>query len=101
MKELLEILYDIFYTAPEFEDINKDLERWQSQLVQKLDDTECKLVDGMLDAKDCMTLETSIDSFIFGFRLAVQLANELSCCEITNPLPTSQNMGRSTVQPDV
>ena len=47
MKELLEILYDIFYTAPEFEDINKDLDRWQSQLVQKLDDTECKLVDGI------------------------------------------------------
>ena len=97
MKELLEILYDIFYKAPEFEDINKDLDRWQSQLVQKLDDAECELVHGMLDAKDCITLETSIDSFIFGFRLAFQLANELNYCEKEKSLPTSQDIGRSTV----
>ena len=97
MKELLEVLHEVFYKEPDFEDIIRDIETWRQQLIQTLDKAERKLLLGIIDAKDCIITETSVDSFIFGFRLALQLANELNYCEKENPLPTSQDIRRSAV----
>ena len=69
MKELLKDLYDCFYTPP-----------------------ERRLVLRIIDAKDHIIEDTSIDSFISGFRLAWKLSAELNHYE--NERPVSCQAGR-------
>ena len=71
-------LYDIFYTPPQATGAHAEIETLHKQLILKLDKPERRLVLRMIDAKDCLAEEKSIDSFICGFRLAWRLANELN-----------------------
>lgn len=77
MNEILTALYDSFYTQPQVADTHAKINAIHQQLIQKLDKPERRLVLRLIDAKDHLTEETSIDSFICGFRLAWRLANEL------------------------
>lgn len=78
MNEILTALYDSFYTPPQAADTHAEINAIHQQLIQKLDKLERRLVLRLIDAKDHLTEETSIDSFICGFRLAWRLANELN-----------------------
>lgn len=77
MNEILTALYDSFYTPPQAADTHAEINAIHQQLIQKLDKPERRLVLRLIDAKDHLTEETAIDSFICGFRLAWRLANEL------------------------
>lgn len=78
MNKTLTALYDSFYTPPQSADTRTEIEAIHRQLILRLDKPERRLVLRLVDAKDQLTEETSVDSFVCGFRLAWRLANELN-----------------------
>ena len=78
MKTLLKDMYDYFYTPPEFSEQKQEVEECHQTLIQVLEKPERRLVLQIIDAKDRIVEDTSIDSFISGFELAWRLAMELN-----------------------
>ena len=61
------------------------------QLIERLDKPERKLVLQIIDGKDRIADELSMDSFICGFRLAWEMANELNHFEMNrHPSPVEE-----------
>ena len=59
------------------------------ELIEKLEKPERKLVLQIIDCKDQIAEDLSIDSFIAGFRMAMRLSQELNIYEKGHPLSTS------------
>ena len=59
------------------------------ELIERLEKPERKLVLQIIDCKDQIAEDLSIDSFIAGFRLAMRLSQELNIYEKEHPLSTS------------
>lgn len=78
MNKLLKDLYDCFYIPPELSAQKQEVEECYQMLINVLDKPERRLVLQIIDAKDCIVEETSIDSFISGFELAWHLSAELN-----------------------
>ena len=78
MKTLLKDMYDYFYTPPEFSEQKQEVEECHQTLIQVLAKPERRLVLQIIDAKDRIVEDTSIDSFISGFELAWRLSMELN-----------------------
>lgn len=76
--KLLEDLYDSFYIPPEFPAPKQEIEDCHQVLIERLEKPERKLVLQIIDAKDRIVEDTSIDSFIAGFELAWELSVELN-----------------------
>ena len=77
MNELLKTLYWNLYTPCKSEAAEQELDDCHKQLVDVLGKPERKLVLRIIDGKDRLADEIGLDSFIFGFKLATQLAHEL------------------------
>lgn len=90
--KLLGKLYDIFYTPPEFLLQRQEVEEGRQALAEVLDKQKNRLVIQIIDAKDSMIDNISMDSFIAGFTLARKLSMELSNYE--NERLISQRMER-------
>ena len=99
MKTLLKDMYDYFYTPPEFSEQKQEVEECHQTLIQMLAKPERRLVLQIIDAKDRIVEDTSIDSFISGFELAWRHSMELnqyekersvSCC-------TAKRMGALSI----
>mgnify|MGYP000535488138 FL=1 len=78
MNKLLEDLYDCFYIPPELSAQKQEVEECHQALVDVLEKPERRLVLQIIDAKDRIVEDTSIDSFISGFELAWRLFAELN-----------------------
>ena len=78
MKILLKDMYDCFYTPPEFSEQKQEVEECHQALIKVLEKPERRLVLQIIDAKDRIVEDTSIDSFISGFELAWRLSMELN-----------------------
>lgn len=78
MREILQALYDSFYTPPGMEEVKAAIEANHRLLIERLDKPERKVVLRIIDDKDRSAGELSLDSFICGFKLAWQVANELN-----------------------
>ena len=78
MNKLLKDLYDCFYIPPEHSAQKQEVEECHQALINALDKPERRLVLQIIDAKDRIVEDTSIDSFISGFELAWQLSMELN-----------------------
>ena len=78
MNKLLKDLYDCFYTPPELPAPKQEVEECHQALIEVLEKPERRLVLQIIDAKDRIVEDTSIDSFIAGFELAWQLSTELN-----------------------
>lgn len=76
--KLLKELYDCFYTPPELSVPRQEIEDCHQALIEVLDKSERRLVLQVIDAKDRIAEDTSIDSFISGFTLAWKLSTELN-----------------------
>ena len=76
--KLLKDLYDCFYTPPAFSSERQEVEECHQALIKALEKPERRLVLRIIDAKDHIIADTSIDSFISGFRLAWRLSAELN-----------------------
>ena len=77
MNELLKTLYRNLYTPYENQQTEQELDACHKQLIDVLGKPERKLVLRIIDGKDRLADEIGLDSFIFGFKLATQLAHEL------------------------
>ena len=87
MNETLRLLYDKFYTPLPMVESEQEVETCHRQLIERLDKPERKLVLQIIDAQNLMIEQRSVDSFICGFRLAWEMANELNHFE-TNRHPS-------------
>ena len=76
--ELLKDLYDCFYIPLEFPAQRREIEESRKALTEVLGKPERRLVLQIIDAKDYIIENISIDSFLSGFRLAWRLCEELN-----------------------
>lgn len=93
MNELLKALYDNFYEPLPETELKKEIEACHQKLIVALDKPERRLVLQIIDDKDQIVEDRSIDSFISGFRLAWRLSNELNMYEKTRPMLTLREGG--------
>ena len=70
MNKLLKDLYDCFYFPLALPAQKQEIEECHQALIEVLEKPERRLVLQIIDAKDRIVEETSIDSFISGFALA-------------------------------
>lgn len=89
MNELLKALYDNFYEELPTPQLKAEIERCHRELIKTLGKPERKLVLQIIDCKDQIAEDLSIDSFIAGFRLAQRLGQELNMYEQEHPLSTN------------
>ena len=89
MNEMLKALYDGFYEKLPATQLKAEIEHCHQELIGKLSKPERKLVLQIIDCKDQIAEDLSIDSFIAGFRLAMRLNRELNMYEKGHPLSTS------------
>ena len=99
MKELLKDLYDCFYTPLELPEQKQEIEECHQALIEVLEKPERRLVLQIIDAKDRIVEDTSIDSFISGFELAWQLSMELDQYEKERSVSryTAKRMGALSI----
>ena len=69
--------YAMMSATYENEQTEQELDDCHKQLIDVLGKPERKLVLRIIDGKDRLADEIGLDSFIFGFKLATQLAHEL------------------------
>ena len=74
-----------FYTPPELSAQKQEIEECHRALSEALGKPERRLVPRIIDAKDRIAEDTSIDSFITGFELAWRLSIELHNDESERP----------------
>ena len=86
MNEILKALYDSFYEKLPATQLKAEIERCHQELIGKLDKPERRLVLQLIDCKDQIAEDLSIDSFIAGFRLAWKLSQELNMYEQEHPV---------------
>lgn len=89
MNELLKAIYDDFYNKPPVVQLKEGIERSHQELIGRLDKADRKVVLHIIDCKDQIAEELSIDSFIFGFHLAWKLSQELNMYDREHPVSTS------------
>lgn len=86
MNELLKTIYNCLYTRADSPELVSEIEDCHHQLIERLDKPERKLVLQIIDNKDRIAEELSMDSFICGFQLGTRLATELDLYERTHPI---------------
>lgn len=86
MNKLLKDLYDCFCTPPELAATKREIEECHRALIEALGKPERRLVLKIIDAKDHISEDTSLDSFISGFRLAWRLSAELNHYDDERPV---------------
>jgi len=91
MENVLKTLYWNLYTPCTNEEAEQELDDCHKQLIEVLGKPERKLVLRIIDGKDRLADEIGLDSFIFGFKLATQLAHELK--KYDGHLRSEQNAG--------
>lgn len=77
MNEMLRALYETFYRRLPETELNRKIESCHQQLIDTIDKPSRRLVLQIIDAKDQIIDDTSLDSFIAGFDLACQLCREM------------------------
>lgn len=81
MGEFMKALYDSFYEPEKNVEKEREINECHQQLIEILEKPERKLVLRIMDNKDYITEELSMDSFAAGFCLAWKLFAELLHCE--------------------
>lgn len=89
MTELLKALYDDFYEKLPAVQLKEEIECCHQKLIERLDKSERQLVLQVIDCKNQIAEDLSIDSFIAGFRLAWKLGQELNIYDREHPVSTS------------
>lgn len=85
MNELLKSLWDNYYEPPAELEKKQAIEDFHMKLVETLSVEDRKLVLHIIDLKDQIAEDLSIDSFMSGFQLAWKLATELNIREKQRP----------------
>lgn len=96
MNELLYELYDKLYTPLAVSKQRAEIYHCHHKLIEVLDKPERKLLLTIMDRKDEIADELAFDSFICGFKLALQFSAALRLYEET-PLERSKTFDASVV----
>ena len=96
MNETLKSLYDRFYTPLPLVEYEQEIEACHHQLIEQLEKPERKLVLRIIDTQNHIIEERSLDSFLCGFRLAWELANELEHYEENRHLSSAEKAETDT-----
>ena len=91
--KLLKDLYDCFYTPPKLPAQKQEIDECHQAISEVLGKTERQLVLQIIDAKDRIAEDTSIDSFIAGFEPAWKLSMELNHYENERSVSCQTAMG--------
>ena len=91
--KLLKDLYDCFYIPPELQAQKQEIEECHQALSKVLGKPERRMVLQIIDAKDRIAEDTSIDSFTAGFELAWKLSVELNHYENERSVSCQTAMG--------
>ena len=91
MNEQLKALYDQFYMPLPATQLKQKIKDSHQMLMERLDKPERQLVIQIMDIKDQIAEDSSIDSFITGLRLGWQLSNELNMYEKTRLVMTPED----------
>ena len=90
MNELLKALYDGFYEPLPAVKLKAEIEACHQKLIERLEKPERRLVLQIIDCKDQIAEDRSIDSFISGFCLAWRLMHSAPAngrwCGVQRPL---------------
>lgn len=78
MNDTLKQLYNRFYTPLPMLEAEQEIEFCHKQLIERLGKPERKLVLRIMDNQSLIAEERSMDSFVYGFKLAWELAYELN-----------------------
>ena len=84
--KLLKDLYDSFYIPPEFSAQKQEIKECHQTLIEAMGKRERRLMLQIIDAKDYIIENISIDSFFSGFELAWRLSAELNNYENEHPV---------------
>ena len=90
MNELLKALYDGFYEPLPATRLKAEIEACHQELIERLEKPERRLVLQIIDTQNHIIEERSLDSFLCGFRLAWELANELDHYEENRHLSSAE-----------
>lgn len=91
MNDTLNQLYNRFYTSLSMAEYEQEIEDCHRQLIERLEKPERKLVLRIMDAQNLITEERSLNSFLYGFKLAWELAYELNHFEmVRHPFPAEE-----------
>ena len=93
--KLLKDLYDCFYTPSELPAQKQEIEKCYQALSEVLGKPERRLVLQIIDAKDRIAEDTSIDSFIAGFELETLRRIESLRKRALSLLPNGNGIGSS------
>ncbi|SMC80646.1 DUF6809 family protein [Papillibacter cinnamivorans] len=77
MTETLEQLFRQYYTPSAQAERQREIEEYHRQLIGSLEKQERKKVLRIIDAKDMIEQEHTLESFVCGFRLAWRILSEL------------------------
>ena len=91
--KLLKDLYDCFYTPPELPAQKQEIDECHHALSEVLGKPERRLVLQIIDTKDRIVEDASINSFIAGFELARKLSIELNHYENERSVSCRTAMG--------
>ena len=91
--KLLKDLYDCFYIPPELHAQKQEIEECHQALSEALGKPERRLVFQIIDTKDRIAEDNSIDSFIAGFELVWKLSIELNHYENERAVSCRTAMG--------
>ena len=98
MNELLKALYDTFYEKQPAASLKAEVEECHQKLIERLGKPERRLVLQIIDCKDQIAEDLSIDSFIAGFCPAMRLSQELNMHDEGRPTqPVWPEQGASFV----
>ena len=78
MNDYMRALHRAFFCEKEHTDLHSEIETLHTQISQRLDKADRKLLLRLLDAQYMLREETSLESFTAGFRLAGGIAMELT-----------------------
>lgn len=90
MDETLKALYNSFYTPTEMAELKQVVEINRALQRDKLPVAERKLVLQIVDDLNIVAIDLSLDSFICGFKLAWQMANESNNYDNKRSTPAKQ-----------
>ena len=90
MNTLLKTIYDVLYNRTDSPELVSEIDCCHKQLIERLDKPERKLILQIIDNKDHIAEELSMDSFICGFQLGARLATELDAHGRTHPIASAQ-----------
>ena len=74
---LIKLYQNIYYTPPKLVELTREIDDCHRQLVDVLGKSERRLVLKIIDIQNHITDEIAEDSFLFGFKLATEIAYEL------------------------